>query len=120
MAPLTWFDRFGGFSDSTCIATAVTAMFRLFDNELVRQTERELIAQSAVIASITALEIEGRIAQGYPLGKEKPEMTDARYNPTLARLDLTKDRLLPPRRMAGRRSKPPALRLSKWENGFPV
>ena len=76
---------------------AVTAMFRLFDNELVRQTERELIAQSAVIASITALEIEGRIAQDYPLGKERPDMTDARYNPTLARLDLTKDRLLPPR-----------------------
>lgn len=79
------------------LPVAVTGMFRLFDNELVRRTERELIAQSAVIASISALEIESRISRGYPLGSKQAEHDKAVYNPSLERLDLTKVRLLPPR-----------------------
>lgn len=79
------------------LPVAVSILFRLMDNELVRQTERQLLAQSAVIASITALEIEGRLAQGYPLGKVQPDSDEPSYRSTFARLDLTRDTLLPPR-----------------------
>ncbi|MEM6462164.1 MAG: HAMP domain-containing sensor histidine kinase [Pseudomonadota bacterium] len=79
------------------IPLAVNGVFRLFDNELVRRTERELIAQSAVIASISALEIEARMSQGFPLGKEWEQLNNASYNTSLDKLDLTQVRLLPPR-----------------------
>ncbi|MCP4314766.1 MAG: HAMP domain-containing histidine kinase [Hyphomicrobiales bacterium] len=88
---------FAVFLTVLALPLAVTAIFRLFDNELVRQTERELLAQSAVIASVCAVEIEAWLASGYPLGKAQPKKSDARYNPTLAKLDLTKDLTLPPR-----------------------
>lgn len=76
---------------------AVTGIFKLFDNELVRQTERELLAQSAVIASVCALEIEAQLAAGYPLGKAQPKKSDGPYNPTMAKLGLTRNQTLPPR-----------------------
>ncbi|MEM9107502.1 MAG: HAMP domain-containing sensor histidine kinase, partial [Pseudomonadota bacterium] len=79
------------------LPVAVSILFRLMDNELVRQTERQLLAQSAVIASISALEIEARLADGYPLGKSQPESDEPSYRSTFARLDLTRDAMLPPR-----------------------
>ncbi|MEX3008470.1 sensor histidine kinase [Hoeflea sp. TYP-13] len=80
---------------------AVIGIFRLFDNELVRQTERELLAQSAVIAAVSALEIEAQLAAGYPLGKMQPSSdiadSDGFERPPTAQLDLSEHEQLPPR-----------------------
>ena len=75
----------------------VFILFRLTDNELVRQTERQLLAQSAVIASVCAMEIEARLAKGYPLGKAQPDADAPSYRATFARLDLTRDSVMPAR-----------------------
>ena len=75
-------------------------VFRLFDNELVRQTERELIAQSAVFSAIVAMELEAR-APGEPItGVVLPEdrtNEDERFRPLRPLLDFTRRGLLPPR-----------------------
>ena len=44
--------------------------FRLYENPLVQQTESELIAQSAVLASMMAEQVEARSGAGLPLGAE--------------------------------------------------
>ncbi len=75
-------------------------VFRLFDNELVRQTERELIAQSAVFSAIVAMELEARAPHepiaGFPVppGQIDP---DERFRPVRPKLDFTRNVLLPPR-----------------------
>ena len=74
-------------------------VFRLFDNELVRQTERELIAQSAVISAVVALEQETRSPKGQiagfavARGQFDPK---ACFRPMRPKPDFTRDGLLPP------------------------
>lgn len=46
--------------------------FRLYDNQLIHQTEAELIAQSRVLTSVYAREVEARLAEGVVLGAEIP------------------------------------------------
>jgi len=46
--------------------------FRLYDNQLIHQTQAELIAQSKVLAAIYAREVETRLAAGIVLGAEIP------------------------------------------------
>src|ERR1700710_2018565 len=46
--------------------------FRLYDNQLIHQTQAELIAQSKVLAAIYAREIESRLNAGAVLGAELP------------------------------------------------
>src|SRR5690242_2783368 len=53
--------------------------FRLYDNQLIRQTQAELIAQSQVLATIYAREVEARRAGGIALGAEIPP--EARPDP---------------------------------------
>jgi signal transduction histidine kinase len=96
----------GVFLTVLALPIVVTIMFRLLDNELIRQTERQLLAQSAVIASICALEIEDRIAMGYPLGNPQPAYAESPYRATLGRLHLKRDKLLPPRPEAREESTP--------------
>lgn len=50
--------------------------FRLYDNQLIHQTQAELIAQSRVLAAVYAREVEARSADGITLGAAIP--TDAR------------------------------------------
>ena len=73
--------------------------FRLLENQMIRQTESELIAQSAVIAAFMAdaaetaqvpLEALGAVA---PL----PEKPDEPYQPVLPELDLASDDIKPRR-----------------------
>src|SRR5689334_24789898 len=68
------------------VLAAVTALplvglffFRLYDNQLIRQTQAELIAQSQVLSAIDAREIEMRRAGCIPLGAEIPP--EARPDP---------------------------------------
>ena len=53
--------------------------FRVYDNQLIHQTEAELIAQSRVLAAVYAREVELRLGSGIPLGAEIP--LDARPDP---------------------------------------
>jgi two-component system, OmpR family, sensor histidine kinase CreC len=70
--------------------------FRIYDNQLIRQTQAELIAQSRVLAAVYAEEVIARLA-GIPLGAElspelRPDPPDA-VTPIRPLLDLTADDL---------------------------
>jgi len=47
--------------------------FRLYDNQLIHQTQAELIAQSRVLAAIYAEEVKARLGHGIPLGAAVPQ-----------------------------------------------
>jgi signal transduction histidine kinase len=71
--------------------------FRIYDNQLIRQTQAELIAQSRVLAAIYAEEVTARLAAGIPLGAEippeaRPDPPDA-VTPIRPLLDLAADDL---------------------------
>src|SRR5712691_12923646 len=53
--------------------------FRLYDNQLIHQTQAELIAQSRVLAAVYAREVEARLGDGIALGAEIPP--EARPDP---------------------------------------
>ena len=62
----------------TALAAAATLplvglfFFRLYDNQLIHQTQAELIAQSRVLAAVYAREVEARLGSGIILGAEIP------------------------------------------------
>src|SRR6476661_10691544 len=62
----------------TALAAAATLplvglfFFRLYDNQLIHQTQAELIAQSRVLAAVFAREVEGKRGAGLVLGAELP------------------------------------------------
>ena len=62
----------------TALAAAATLplvglfFFRLYDNQLIHQTQAELIAQSRVLAAVYAREVEARLDAGITLGVEIP------------------------------------------------
>ncbi|HEX7923394.1 MAG TPA: ATP-binding protein [Bradyrhizobium sp.] len=47
--------------------------FRLYDNQLIHQTQAELIAQSRVLAAIYARDVQARLGNGIPLGATVPQ-----------------------------------------------
>jgi len=72
--------------------------FRLYDNQLIHQTQAELIAQSRVLAAIYAKEVEARLGAGIVLGAEippeaRPDPED-RLTPIRPTLDLAGNDLL--------------------------
>ncbi|MER8917922.1 HAMP domain-containing histidine kinase [Mesorhizobium sp. M0761] len=78
--------------------------FRLYENQLIRQTEGELIAQGAVIAAIYAQNIsDAAIAPeklGVPMQADSGDASrgdDSPYQPIEPSLDLASDYLLPTR-----------------------
>ncbi len=71
--------------------------FRIYDNQLIRQTQAELIAQSRVLAAVYAEEVTARLGAGIPLGAEipqelRPDPPDA-VTPIRPLLDLAADDL---------------------------
>jgi signal transduction histidine kinase len=72
--------------------------FRLYDNQLIHQTQAELIAQSKVLAAIYAREVETRLAAGIVLGAEIPPEArpdpDEQVTPIRPALDLAGNDLL--------------------------
>lgn len=66
--------------------------FRLYENQLVRQTEMELITQSAVLAAVLEREVRDRLGDGITLGADKPRelrvTENAPIEPVLPLLDL--------------------------------
>ena len=67
--------------------------FRFYENELIHQTESELIGQCAVLAAVVRGEFEANFPQDVPLGapNEPPHAADPQepYQPIAPSLDLT-------------------------------
>jgi hypothetical protein len=74
---------------------------RVYQNQLIQQTEAELIAQSAALSAAFHREIETTIPQGTALGKTMPPDTQKPagepYQPIWPRLELVNQSVLPPR-----------------------
>lgn len=72
--------------------------FRLYENQLIRQTEAELIAQGAVLAAIYAQEVRDAGIPAEKLGATVPADSasgrNSPYRPIEPRLDLASDRVL--------------------------
>ncbi len=79
-------------------------LFRVYENQLIREAEAELIAQSTALAAVFALDAEAVPAPGLPLGVKAtplaPSIGTGPYRPIVASLDLTRDTLLPTRPLA--------------------
>jgi two-component system sensor histidine kinase CreC len=97
---------------STVMALPLIGLFffRLYDNQLIHQTQAELIAQSRVLVAIYAGEVAARLP-GIPLGPEladdaRPNPTD-RFAPIRPQLDLAGNDLLA-RRPSARAANAPA------------
>ena len=78
---------------------------KVYQNQLIQQTEAELIAQSAVLAGVLKREIETGIPSSVPLGvKIEPAAlrpAGEPYQPIWPTLELAKQSVLPPRPAAG-------------------
>ena len=73
--------------------------FRLYENQLIRQTESELIAQAAMLSAVYAREIEEAPPGAFPIGRRRPPLdparsVDERYAPITATLDLASSPIL--------------------------
>jgi signal transduction histidine kinase len=72
--------------------------FRLYENQLIRQTEAELIAQGAALAAVYAQEVSEAGIPAEKLGALMPagkgDNPDDPYKPIEPRLDLASDRVL--------------------------
>jgi two-component system, OmpR family, sensor histidine kinase CreC len=69
--------------------------FRLYDNQLIHQTEAELVAQGRVLAAVYARDVEARLGDGIALGAEiqpesRPDRED-QMTPIRPALDLAAD-----------------------------
>jgi signal transduction histidine kinase len=74
---------------------------KVYQNQLIQQTEAELIAQSAALAAVFRREVETAITQGTALGTPiapaAPKSSDDPYQPIWPKLELTNEGVLPPR-----------------------
>jgi two-component system sensor histidine kinase CreC len=87
--------------------------FRLYENQLVRQTESELIAQGALMAAVYQSAIAQAPDDAFPIGVDRPlhdpaVEIDERYAPILPKLDLASSRILGPRPNAQIAVSPPS------------
>lgn len=85
--------------------------FRFYENELVRQTEIELIAQSAVIAaayrSLIHQHIKTKIPYGIPIKTALNSRKKDYYTPITPQIDLSQQTILPRRKQAKPVYQPP-------------
>jgi signal transduction histidine kinase len=74
---------------------------KVYQNQLIQQTEAELIAQSAALAAVFHREIETTIPPDVALGTKVPppaqKLSDQTYQPIWPKLELAHDSVLPPR-----------------------
>jgi signal transduction histidine kinase len=86
--------------------------FRLYENQLLHQTEAELIAQSAVLSAVFADEIERALPPDALLGAAAPAAAGRQpaepYEPITPMLDLASDELLGRRPEAREPASPPS------------
>ncbi|WP_297800748.1 HAMP domain-containing sensor histidine kinase [uncultured Brevundimonas sp.] len=86
------------------VLPGLSAIFlRVYENTLVRQTEAELIAQSAAVAATAAsMWGEGTLVRPTEAERERPDY----YRPEPATIDLRSDEILPPRPIAVKAERP--------------
>jgi hypothetical protein len=94
---------------ATVLALPLFSLYflRIYENQLIRQTEGELIAQSAALAATLHREIETSVPANVPLGAKVQPRADASasqavindepYRPIWPELDLSNGNILPPR-----------------------
>lgn len=74
---------------------------KVYQNQLIQQTEAELIAQSAALSAVFHREVESGIPQGVALGKKIPPQAQKPagepYQPIWPKLELANQSVLPPR-----------------------
>jgi len=74
---------------------------KIYQNQLIQQTESELIAQSAALSAVFRREVETAIPQDVALGTKlapaAPKPTDEPYRPIWPKLELAGQSVLPPR-----------------------
>jgi signal transduction histidine kinase len=74
---------------------------KVYQNQLIQQTEAELIAQSAALAAVFHREIESAIPQGVALGTRVATVArtspEEPYQPIWPKLELANESVLPPR-----------------------
>jgi signal transduction histidine kinase len=74
---------------------------KVYQNQLIQQTEAELIAQSAALAATFRREVEATIPQDVALGSKIPlaaqKPSDELYQPIWPKLELANESVLPPR-----------------------
>jgi signal transduction histidine kinase len=74
---------------------------KVYQNQLIRETESELIAQSAALAAVFHREVESTISHDVPLGAKVPPVVqtpaDGPYQPIWPKLELANESVLPPR-----------------------
>ena len=77
---------------------------RVYQNQLIQETESELIAQSAALAATFQREVTSTIPQGVALGAKlppaRPKLPDDPYQPIWPKLELANETVLPPRAAA--------------------
>jgi signal transduction histidine kinase len=84
------------------VLTTVTALplaglffFRLYENQLIRQTEAELVAQCAVLAALFEREVDS--TRGKPATSGAPGYRERPFRPIEPSLDLAGSKILGPR-----------------------
>jgi signal transduction histidine kinase len=74
---------------------------KVYQNQLIQQTESELIAQSAALAAVFRREVESGIPHAVALGARLPpaqqKPSDEPYQPIWPKLELANESVLPPR-----------------------
>jgi signal transduction histidine kinase len=74
---------------------------KVYQNQLIQETESELIAQSAALAAVFRREVETAIPRDVALGatpaRADVEASSARYQPIWPKLELANESVLPPR-----------------------
>lgn len=77
---------------------------KVYQNQLIQETESELIAQSAALAAAFHREVESTIPKDVALGAKlppaKPKLADDPYQPIWPKLELADETVLPPRAAA--------------------
>ncbi|HVZ99599.1 MAG TPA: HAMP domain-containing sensor histidine kinase [Caulobacterales bacterium] len=106
-APVKWRPSIGAITAAVIVSVLLLPLvgllfFRLFENQLVRQSESELIAQGAMLAAVYAREIEAAPPGAFPEGAPRPARDpavelDERYAPIVPMLDLAASPILPAR-----------------------
>jgi signal transduction histidine kinase len=74
---------------------------KIYQNQLIQQTESELIAQSAALSAVFQREVETSIPPNVALGTKVPpppqKPPDEPYQPIWPKLELAEESILPPR-----------------------
>lgn len=104
MFPAKWRPSIGMITAAVIVSALLLPLVgllfvRVYENQLVRQAESELISQAAALSAIYAREIEAAEPGAFPIGPARPALdpaieVDERYAPIVPALDLASSPIL--------------------------